>query len=345
MSKDILVSHLCPHVIRNEKYDLPSTKELITRVPITGDGFLSIRRDNIPIPPTGLKTFPEIVFPSNAPYRNLNPITINITNYTGTTYSISIPKGILSQKQMIDLLNASLPNTIRASAKDKSIAITEVFESGRYAHLKIASTDLKPFGFKTNIFTSRGRDIFSGWKLAGRSDIGYKIVFNEAVSATLELDYMTGKNYCIRCGTTGVENDIRFNSSGEIITIDGYDKLYQTVAKVCLTRVNSNPYHVWYGTNAFDLIGNKAQGATQMALKDSVTKAINKVFDIQNQVEKVQTMTLEEKISRISRITVEPIADDQTTYLVSVDIVSRANTTVNINIVFAVPGSFDLTGA
>lgn len=345
MSKDILVSHLCPHVIRYEKYELSSTKELITRVPITGDGFLSIKREGISIPPSGLKTFPEIVFPSNAPYRNLNPLTINITNYRGSKYSISIPKGILSQKQVVDLFNASLPNTIRASAKDKSVAITEVFESGRYASLKIDSTDLKPFGFKAPVFISRGRDIFSGWSLSGRSDIGYKIVFKEAVSATLELDYMTGKNYCIRCGTTGVENDIRFNSSGEIVTVEGYDKLYQSVAKVCLTKVNSNPYHSWYGTNAFDLIGNKIQGSTQMALRDSVTKAVNKIFDIQNQVEKVQTMTLEEKISRISRITVESIADDQTTYLVSVDIVSRANTTVNINIVFAVPGSFDLTGA
>jgi len=345
MSKDILVSHLCPHVIRYEKYDLSSTKELITRVPITGDGFLSIKRDGVSIPPSGLKTFPEILFPSNAPYRNLNPITLEITNYLGTTYSVEIPKGILSQKQLIEILNASLPNTIRASAKDKSIAITEIFESGKYSNLKIASTDLKPFGFKTNLYISRGRDIFPGWKLSGRSDIGYKIVFNDVISATLELDYMTGKNYCIRCGTTGVENDLRFDSAGEIITVEGYNKLYQTIAKVCLTRVNSNPYHTWYGTNAFNLIGNKIQGAVEMSLRDAVSKAVSKIFDIQNQVEKVQALTLEEKISRISRITVESIADDQTTYLVSVDIVSRANTTVNINIVFAVPGSFDLTGA
>jgi hypothetical protein len=345
MSKDILISHLCPHVIRNEKYELVSITDLITRSPITGSGLLSVKRNGVPIPPEGLKTFPEIVFPSNAPYRNLNSLDISITNYLGVIYTITLPKGILSQKQVIDLFNASLPNTIRASAKDKTVVISEVFESGRLCSLKISGDDLKPFGFKTNILISRGKDVFSGWKLSGRSDVGYKIIFDKAVSGTLELDYMTSKNYCTRCETTGVENDLRFDTSGEMVMVEGYDKLYQTVAKVCLTKSNSNPYHSWYGTNAFDLIGKKNTGSVEMNLRDSVSKAITKILDVQSQVEKIQNMTLEEKISRIRRISVEQLQDDQTTYLVSVDIVSRANTTVNINILFAVPGSFDLTGA
>ena len=345
MSKDILVSHLCPHVIRSEKYELDSVKELITRSPITGSGFLSVKRNGVSIPPSGLKTFPEIVFPSNAPYRNLNSLDVGITNYLGTTYTITLPKGILSQKQVVDLFNATLPKTIRASARDKTVVISEVMESGRFCSLKISGDDLKPFGFKTNILISRGKDIFSGWKLAGRSDIGYKLVFDKAITATIELDYMTAKNYCTRCETTGVENDLRFDTAGEMITVEGYDKLYQTVAKVCLTKVNSNPYHVWYGTNAFDLIGKKNTGAVEMNLRDSVSKAISKILDVQSQVEKIQSMTLEEKISRIRSINVEQLQEDQTTYLVSVDIVSRANTTVNINILFSVPGSFDITGA
>ncbi len=344
MSKDILVSHLCPHIIRNEKYELDSTRELITRSPISGQGFLSIKREGVSIPPSGLKTFPEIVFPSNAPYRNLNDTTFTITNYLGTPYSITLPKGILSQKQVIDTLNKSLPQTIRASAKEKSVAITEVLESGRLCSLRITGEDLRPFGFKTKSFISRGKDIFSGWKLVGRTDIGYKILFDKPITAIVELDFMTSKNYCNRCGTTGVENDLRFDTAGEMVMVEGYDKLYQTVAKVCLTRVNSNPYHSWYGTNAFDLIGNKLQSATESSLRDSVSKAIGKVFDVQNQAEKIQAMTPEEKISRIRSISVDLIEEDQTTYLVSVDIISRANTTVNINILFAVPGSFDLTG-
>jgi hypothetical protein len=344
MSKDILVSHLCPHIIRGEKYEISDTRELITRSPITGQAFLTIKREGITIPPEGLKTFPEIIFPSNAPYRNLNEITVTITNYLGNIYTITIPKGILSQKQVIDLFNASLPQTIRAYAKDKSVSIKEDFESGRLCSLRITGDDLRPFGFKTKTLISRGKDIYSGWKLIGRSDIGYKISFDKTITDTLEVDYMTSKNYCNRCETTGVENDLRFDTSGEMIMVEGYDKLYQTIAKVCLTRVNSNPYHSWYGTNAFDLIGNKIQGATEMALRESVNKAIGKVFDVQNQLEKIQSMTAEEKISRIKRVTVENIQEDQTTYLVTVEVVSRANTTVSINIVFAVPGSFDLTG-
>jgi|LauGreDrversion4_2_1035121.scaffolds.fasta_scaffold311792_1 hypothetical protein len=345
MSKDILVSHLCPHVIRNEKYELDNTRELVTRNPITGDSFLIIKREGISIPPSGLKTYPEIVFPSNAPYRNLSVLDIIITNYKGVEYTISVPKGILSQKQVVDLFNSKLPNTIRATAKDKSVAITEIFESGRLCSLKISGEDLKPFGFKTNIFISRGKDIFSGWKISARSDIGYKIVFDKPITSTLELDYMTKKEYCTRCATTGVENDLRFDNTGSMVMVEGYDKLYQTIAKICLTRVNSNPYHSWYGTNAFDLIGNKLQSATEMSLRDSVSKAITKIVDVQNQLEKLQSLTLEERISRVRRITVEPLDQDQTTYLVTVEVVSRANTSVNINIVFAVPGSFDITGA
>ena len=45
MSKDILVSHLCPHIIRGEKYEISDTKEFITRSPITGQAFLTIKRD------------------------------------------------------------------------------------------------------------------------------------------------------------------------------------------------------------------------------------------------------------------------------------------------------------
>jgi phage baseplate assembly protein W len=156
---------------------------------------------------------------------------------------------------------------------------------------------------------------------------------------------MTKKEYCTRCATTGVENDLRFDNTGSMVMVEGYDKLYQTIAKICLTRVNSNPYHSWYGTNAFDLIGNKLQSATEMSLRDSVSKAITKIVDVQNQLEKLQSLTLEERISRVRRITVEPLDQDQTTYLVTVEVVSRANTSVNINIVFAVPGSFDITGA
>lgn len=341
MSKDIHVSHPCPHYIRFESYTLDNITDVVTRSPINGSSLFTITKNDILINQDGLFSSAEIIFPLNAPYKITNPNYTFI--YQDISYPIKFETGLLNANQIQNTLIKSLPmNKVEVNLVNQSIQIKDK-TSGLSSRLELQG-DLSKFGFTYDKYKAQGKLLHTGWKLFKRDDgLGYFIRFNENVKGNYLISYTTEKNYCNRCASTGVENDLRFNEYGEIKQVEKHDLLYQQVAKVCLTKINSNPQHAWYGTNAFDYIGVKQGNLAKLSIEESVRQALNQHINIQNQVGRIQKLSLEEQIASVRKIDVQQVANTNNAYLVDIVLVSRSNTTVNINIVFAVPGSIDLT--
>jgi len=216
-----------------------------------------------------------------------------------------------------------------------------------YRRLELGGSGLSSLGFRSQKYVVKSRELFPSWKLVKQSgSIGYKIQTSRVVAteSILKISYTTEKSYCRRCEGTGVENDLRFGDDGNMKMVGGYDLLYQRVAKILLTERGSNPYHLFYGSTADRLIGQKVSAGVISSLKESVRDALDTHISIETQQAKVQEMSSEERLLRVRSVDVSMVGDDETSYLVRVSVESFSSKVVNINVVFAVPGSIPLDG-
>jgi hypothetical protein len=345
MSIDAQIAHACPHHIRYETVSILGGREIIPLSPIAGVSLLELRKDGISIPSEGLKASATVVFPNSSPYRinsTSNALIVEGAGLTKTT--ITLPSKIINQAEMVAVLNKNLPSPLKATVYQKSIQITDNLLSDGF---KLSGASLSKLGFSSTTLRAKSKELFPSWKLVRQKNfVGYKILlskpyFNEG---EFDLSYGVEKSYCRRCAGTGVENDLRFDSVGDLTTIKDYDLLYQRVAKALLTQRGSNPYHIFYGSTATSLIGQKVSAGVVQSLKSSVRKALNDLIDVQTQQSKIQPMSLEERVRRVRGVEVSTIGDDETSYLVRVTVESFSSKPVSINIIFAVPGSIPLDG-
>lgn len=345
MSTDARIAHACPHHIRYEDTSVLGGREIVPLSPISGTGLLDLRKDGLSVPPEGLFSEADVVFPSTAPYRvKAGAQTLSIEVVGQAPVSITLPAKIISQAEMVRVLNGALPYPLVASAYKSSIRISDQLLSDGF---KISGEVLSKLGFTSPSFRARKRESFPAWKIVKqRNFTGYKILLSKPYfsDSLIDVSYTTEKSYCRRCSGTGVENDIRFDDQGNLSMIEGYDLLYQRVAKVLLTERGSNPYQTFYGSTATRLIGQKVSAGVVQALKASVRKALDDLIDIQNQQASVQTMSFEERVKSVLNVEVSTVGDDETAYLVRVVVQSFSAQPVSINIVFAVPGSIPLDG-
>lgn len=345
MSIDARIAHLCPHYIRYEQTEILGGREIIPRSPISGDGLLDLRVDGISIPKEGLRSEAKAVFPSVAPYRvKAGSNTLVVGGAEISEREITVPPKIYRQQDLVDFLNTQLPFPLRAIVSNKGLAITDDKQINKFT---LSGSILKTFGFKGSSFRASKKVLFPSWKLTKQVNFrGYKILLSRSISTEglVDVSYTCEKDLCRRCSGTGVENDIRFDEQGGIEMIEGYDLLYQRVAKVLLTRLGSNPYHQFYGSTAMGLIGQKVSQGVVYSLRESVRRALDDLINVQDQQSRIQTMSLEERVKQVRNVEVSTIGDDETSYLVEVTVVSYSYQPVRINLVFAVPGSIPLDG-
>ena len=345
MSTDARIAHLCPHHIRYEQVQVIGNREIIPRSPISSDGLLELRLDGVTVPREGLRTEAKAIFPSVSPYRvkaNSNKLVVGGAEIAEK--EIEIPAKIYRQKDLVDFLNSKLPFPLRALISDKSVAITDDRQLNNFT---LKGNVLQTFGFKGGKYRASKKVLFPAWKLTKQVNFrGYKILLSKPFyqDNLLDLSYLCEKEFCRRCSGTGVENDIRYDDKGGLEMIEGYDLLYQKVAKVLLTRIGSNPYHLEYGSTAMGLIGQKVSQGVVYSLRESVRRALDDLINIQNQQSRIQFMSQEERVKQVRNVEVSTIGDDETSYLVSVTVQSYSFQPVRINIVFAVPGSIPLDG-
>ena len=172
---------------------------------------------------------------------------------------------------MLDLLEPSDLFSVVADVKGR-LTFKESKFRGPSSILILSGTAADHIGFKAQR-GSVGKSILPGWKLAKReslvNQVGYKIVFNSEVKTNpyFKVDYQVPRERCLRCRGTGIENDYRFDESGEALLVKDENLLYQSCVKFLLTKVGSNPYHRWYGTTLTERVGSKAVGGVANSIR------------------------------------------------------------------------------
>ena len=62
-----------------------------------------------------------------------------------------------------------------------------------------------------------------------------------------EISYVTLLNYCPKCSGTKYLDDISYNVLGDLTEVRDEAAMMQNVEKFTITRINSNPFHVYIG--------------------------------------------------------------------------------------------------
>lgn len=338
MSQDAQIAHACPHYIRYERVFLQGGRVIETESPISGQGLLEVRRDGVILPSTGLQSESQVVFYKSGPYR----VKTGANTLTVDGQVIAIPTKTYTVEELVKFLSEKLKTTHKVSVFSQSVSISSYNES-----LSVEGDVLSTsFGFPLTSFTVHSKKITPSWKLSKISGEQSSIIFSRELDPVglLDVSYTTEKRFCRRCSSTGIENDLRLDSYGNVSLVRDHDLLYQIVAKALLTEIGSNPYHDWYGSKATSLIGQKVNTAVVQAIREAVQQSLDRVIDVQKAQSSVQTVTAKETLSRVDNVIVESVGDDPTTLLCTVGIRSASSEPVTVSVIFAVPGSIPLDG-
>ena len=341
MSEDLQIAFACPHFIRYERVSLDNDHYVSPASPINGVGLVELKRDGVPLDPQGNIRESILISPNVSPFRvkaNSNTLTIKTTE--GYENTITLTPKIYTVSSLVESLKSQLGSIEVQEGEHKTLMFTDKKKAVGYT---LTGNLLKALGFKKLKQVVKTKRTTPSWSLTPRVD-GYDIKFNEKLNpeGLLEISYTTEKRYCRRCGSTGAENDLRFNEYGDLQKVTDTDLLYQNVAKILLTEIGSNPYHDWYGSNAMRLIGQKNNASVNTALRLSVQQALDKFQKVQQDLKRVQYLSQEERLMSVQSIEVTPLNDNATALLCNVVVKSGANRPVSVNIVFEVPGSISL---
>jgi phage baseplate assembly protein W len=342
MSRDLQIAYACPHYIRYERVGLQNGMYVIPASPINGSGMVELRRDGVVLNQEGNIKEALLTTPNVSPFRvrsNSNILTIKTTE--GYENTITVPTKIYKSKSLIEILQPVL-GSIVIKEDNKSLTFTDDKLGIGYT---LSGSFLKALGFDNQKQFVKTKKTTPSWNLYPRIN-GYDIKFGKTLEpeGLLEISYTTEKRDCRRCSSTGVENDIRFNGLGELQKVQDTDLLYQNIAKTLLTEMGSNPYHSWYGSNANRLIGQKNNAALGVSLRLSVQQALDKFQSVQQDLKKVQDISLEERLISVQSVEVSQLNGNATAVLCKVVVKSGANKPVSVNIVFSVPGAISLDG-
>jgi len=102
----------------------------------------------------------------------------------------------------------------------------------------------------------------------------------------IEVQYVTYIPYCPKCLSVKTIDDIAYSNYGDFITAENELQLVQNVEKYIVTKIESNKFHSWFGTNLHSLLGTKIKDIDDLraSVRDQVNQAIEKLKKIQNQL-------------------------------------------------------------
>lgn len=358
MSSDVQLAFNCPHLIGEERVSLGTDRRtLYTSKPINGPALLRVvANDGTEVSPfTGLVTLASVKSYRREPYKvTLATRTLVVASQLGTA-TVTFPQGYLSAARVVDALNTGAGSLIVATASTTGyVAITDKGNPGPESRVQMSGSALEPLGFDLQS-GAKGRTVIPPWKLYPRNavnpedavdSLGYYIGFDTPVAQNpyFTVTYTVAPNLCLRCLTTEVENDYRFDAQGAALMVRDENLLYQSVLKYLLTEIRSNVYHPWYGSTLTTLIGTKVLGGTGAGIRQSVTTALTSFKALQDAQAKYQRITAKERLFAVDNIAVAQSPADPTVFLVQVSVRNYANEPVDITIAYAAPGTFALPG-
>lgn len=349
MSIEVQIAHPCPHLILEEVVTLGEDRRTLgTRSPIASSNVARIlANDEVYIPSSGLFSQAQIVGTVAGPYRIQKcDTTLTVTSSTETA-TVELPVGSRVEPARVVALLQQVLADVAVEVVQGHLVLTDTSRIGPESRILVGGTAAGALGF-TGQRGAKGRQVYPGWDLLGRQDIITNRFprFREPVRGhpVLKMSYATVPERCLRCGGRYVENDYRFNLQGEPLLIENENLLYQAALKILLTRIQSNPFHTFYGSAIESRIGAKAIGAVATLITEDVQNALGAMQRLQTAQTKYQRVTAKERLLAISSVRVTPQASDPTVFKVDVVVTNAAGTPISITIVFTVPGVVALAG-
>lgn len=103
----------------------------------------------------------------------------------------------------------------------------------------------------------------------------------------IELFYVTFSDTCPKCINVKTVDDFLINGSGDFDIISKEILLLQQVEKIIITKLSSNFFHSWYGTDLHSLIGTKITDRIllETRIREQISNAIDKLKNIQDQMQ------------------------------------------------------------
>lgn len=361
MSYDRQIDQLCPHAVVEETLYLDASRRIIRPLrPISSASSVRFRLNRaLEVPSHGVHTPAKVTGTRRGPFtitEGVNDRMVIRVNQ-GPLQTVIVPAGHnVAPARFLDTLSLSVPG-IRFSLTANMVTLTSV-EEGRGASFSLDSTSTLTtyLGFAVGR-EWRGQTVVPGWTLVNDPttllDRPVRMIVLDqplrSVGDFVELDYVTVRQECRRCGGTGVENDWRYGSNGETGQVRDEALLIQEIQKLFYTARGSNPFHTWYGTTLLEMIGKRM--GTGSFLQNLITADVYTSFyrwqSIKRQQEdKVgQILTDREYPFKILSVDLQQSTQDPTVIFVNITIQNRSFEPISLERGLKLPQPLDLLGA
>jgi hypothetical protein len=154
-----------------------------------------------------------------------------------------------------------------------------------------------------------------------------KIKHNDPI---IEVNYAAISDVCPKCLNVKYIDDFSVNGNGDLITVNKELLLLQQVEKVIITKLSTNIFHTWYGTEIHSFVGMKITDRDLLytRIREQVSNAIDKLKNVQRQMESSgRKFDPGELFGKLLKIDVEE-TEDPTILLVNVSFTSRSDTPI-----------------
>lgn len=128
----------------------------------------------------------------------------------------------------------------------------------------------------------------------------------------IEAQYTTIPTFCRKCLGLRYVDDFEYVSRRDLTTIEDEALLLQNVEKYIVTKIQSNPFHSWMGTNLHTLVGSKIVDTDLLIARmtEQVNSAIDKLKTVQRQLQSSgREVTAGELFGELLDLTVEQMPD------------------------------------
>jgi hypothetical protein len=363
MSYDRKIDQVCPHYVIEEALFINVDHRTVKPVrPIASAPSVMMRVNGVAMVPAYGLHIPAVAMASKqGPFdiqEGVNDqLVVSVNGESAQT--ITVPAGSrLTAKQVAGYLSRRIHNAVFSATKRRRIRLRSGQE-GPAATLIVSSTGstlASTIGMPTDRVW-RGQTIFPGWSLIRDpntlNDRPTRLVVFDApfggAQDYVELSYTTVRQECRRCGGLGVENDWRYNRYGEVVQVRDEALLIQEVTKAVYTIQQSNPFHLWYGSNIVRTVGKKlsSSGLVQNLIVSDINEAFRRWQAIKRKQEEEvgQIVSDEEYPFRMVSLLLEQSQADPTIVFVNATIQNRSRQQIQIERGVKLPQPLDLLGS
>jgi phage baseplate assembly protein W len=359
MSFDRKIDQVCTHRVVEEALFLDTDMQTAKpQRPIASAVSTQVRIDGVSyVPSQGIVLPAEMVSGKAGPYsitQGVNDkLVLNIDGGEDQTITVRSGKKIATRDVVRDLNQAVSDGSFE---EVEGRIRLRTGRTGKFAflHVKPGSTIAPILGLiEDRVF--RGLKSVPGWSIVrDPSTLDDRptrlVVFDSPLkgfSDYVELNYVTVRQECRRCGGIGVENDWVYGRRGDTIEVRDEALLLQEILKIMFTVQGSNPFHTWYGTGLTDSIGSKLVGMVQNLIVTEISTAFSRWQSIKKQQEEAvgQFVSDREFPFQLLNVRVEQSSQDPTVIFVSATVQSRSGSPIDIERGIRLPEPSDLLAA